>query len=235
MRHDLRWEERAGFKSDLGNHASQPQVKREVTGVQSDWGNDASPHPQVRRINRRLVQVQPLLMTSGVKNRQKSSLSIQPTCSYPNDYLGDQACLENCAYLDNFRSRPQKNRIFHENYLMPWSSELIQRCRFEMTFKSSSCHILRSGSIKSRNNLCVILTWCILDLERGVTWAARGFRWWASSSPPSTPPSGWQFLKQINHCADPDPGSSAFLTPRSRNRNSFFPDLGSPIPNLHFW
>ncbi len=35
--------------------------------------------------------------------------------------------------------------------------------------------------------------------------------------------------------ADPDPGSGAFLTPRSGIRNRFFPDPGSRIPNPYFW
>ncbi len=34
--------------------------------------------------------------------------------------------------------------------------------------------------------------------------------------------------------ADPDPGSSAFLTPGSGIRNRFFPDLRSRIPNPYF-
>ncbi len=32
----------------------------------------------------------------------------------------------------------------------------------------------------------------------------------------------------------PDPGSGAFLTPGSRIRNRFIPDLGSRIPNSYF-
>jgi hypothetical protein len=39
------------------------------------------------------------------------------------------------------------------------------------------------------------------------------------------------FVAVFGSVADPDPGSVAFLTPRSGIRNRFFPDPGSRIPD----